>query len=116
MVPEGVEGLVQFAGTVEKKMNSLLGGVQSGLAHTGALNIPMFQVGITSVCCEVVLLISCNDVLGFLYCLLCCARTKLKSGCKVSQELRRVNRTISQMSETKHECKSTVVKIRGKQY
>lgn len=43
MVPEGVEGLVQFKGTVEKCMNQLLGGVQAGLAHSGALCVPDFQ-------------------------------------------------------------------------
>lgn len=43
MVPEGVEGLVQFKGTVEKVMNQLLGGVQAGLAHSGALTIKEFQ-------------------------------------------------------------------------
>eukprot|EP00462_Mataza_sp_D1_P025173 CAMPEP_0175144476 /NCGR_PEP_ID=MMETSP0087-20121206/14162_1 /TAXON_ID=136419 /ORGANISM="Unknown Unknown, Strain D1" /LENGTH=580 /DNA_ID=CAMNT_0016428967 /DNA_START=18 /DNA_END=1760 /DNA_ORIENTATION=- len=43
MVPEGVEGLVQFKGTVERIMLQLLGGVQAGLAHTGAKDIPTFQ-------------------------------------------------------------------------
>jgi len=43
MVPEGVEGLVQFQGNVEKIMLQLLGGVQAGLAHTGAIDIPDFQ-------------------------------------------------------------------------
>lgn len=43
MVPEGVEGLVQFKGTVEKAMLQLMGGVQSGLAHTGAVDIATFQ-------------------------------------------------------------------------
>lgn len=43
MVPEGVEGLVQFTGNVERMMTRLLGGVQSGLAHSGAKTIPEFQ-------------------------------------------------------------------------
>lgn len=43
MVPEGVEGLVQFTGNVEKKMMTMLGGVQSGLCHSGAKSIPEFQ-------------------------------------------------------------------------
>eukprot|EP01124_Arcella_intermedia_P002076 TRINITY_DN1113_c0_g1_i1.p1 TRINITY_DN1113_c0_g1~~TRINITY_DN1113_c0_g1_i1.p1 ORF type:complete len:533 (-),score=116.74 TRINITY_DN1113_c0_g1_i1:36-1634(-) len=43
MVPEGVEGLVEFKGTVEKIMTELSGGIQSGLAHSGANSILMFQ-------------------------------------------------------------------------
>jgi len=43
MVPEGVEGLVQFKGTVEKVMLQLLGGVQAGMAHSGAICVPDFQ-------------------------------------------------------------------------
>jgi IMP dehydrogenase len=43
VVPEGVEGLVQFKGSVEKIMNELLGGIQAGLAHTGAVDIHAFQ-------------------------------------------------------------------------
>lgn len=43
MVPEGVEGLVQFKGTVEKVMLQLLGGVQAGLAHSGSICVPDFQ-------------------------------------------------------------------------
>jgi len=43
MVPEGVEGLVELKGTVELLMNTLLGGVQAGLGHTGADNIRAFQ-------------------------------------------------------------------------
>lgn len=43
MVPEGVEGLVEFRGTVDKVMTQLLGGVQAGLAHSGALNLKEFQ-------------------------------------------------------------------------
>jgi IMP dehydrogenase len=43
VVPEGVEGLVQFKGSVEKIMNELLGGIQAGLAHTGAVDIQTFQ-------------------------------------------------------------------------
>jgi len=43
MVPEGVEGLVEYRGTVEKVMAELLGGIQSGLAHTGAATLKEFQ-------------------------------------------------------------------------
>lgn len=43
MVPEGVEGLVQFSGTCEKMLTQLQGGVQAGLAHSGAKTIPEFQ-------------------------------------------------------------------------
>jgi len=43
MVPEGVEGLVQFSGTCEKVLTQLQGGVQAGLAHSGAKSIPDFQ-------------------------------------------------------------------------
>jgi len=43
MVPEGVEGLVQFSGTCEKVLNQLQGGVQSGLGHTGTRTIAEFQ-------------------------------------------------------------------------
>jgi IMP dehydrogenase len=43
MVPEGVEGLVQFSGTCEKMLTQLQGGVQAGLAHSGAKSIPAFQ-------------------------------------------------------------------------
>jgi IMP dehydrogenase len=55
MVPEGVEGLVEYkgekkmrmgvilVGTVEKVLFEFLGGVQSGLAHTGSGNVADFQ-------------------------------------------------------------------------
>jgi len=43
MVPEGVEGLVEYKGTVESVVFELMGGIQSGLAHTGAANIKDFQ-------------------------------------------------------------------------
>jgi len=43
VVPEGIEGLVEFKGSVEKIMFELLGGIQSGLAHSGANNIRIFQ-------------------------------------------------------------------------
>jgi len=43
MVPEGVEGLVEFKGTAEKIMVELCGGIQSGLAHSGANSILAFQ-------------------------------------------------------------------------
>jgi len=43
MVPEGVEGLVQYKGPVDRIINELYGGVQSGLAHSGANSITAFQ-------------------------------------------------------------------------
>jgi len=43
MVPEGVEGLVEFRGNVEKVMTEFLGGIQSGLAHSGCATVPAFQ-------------------------------------------------------------------------
>jgi len=43
MVPEGVEGLVEYKGSVEKVMSELLGGIQSGLAHSGSSSIKDFQ-------------------------------------------------------------------------
>jgi len=43
IVPEGVEGLVELKGSVESVMAKLLGGVQSGLAHSGSRNIREFQ-------------------------------------------------------------------------
>lgn len=43
MVPEGVEGIVQVTGDVEHMLRQLHGGIQAGLAHTGALTIPEFH-------------------------------------------------------------------------
>ncbi|KAL6077120.1 Inosine-5'-monophosphate dehydrogenase [Balamuthia mandrillaris] len=43
MVAEGVEGLVEYKGSLERVMLNFLGGIQSGLAHTGANNVPAFQ-------------------------------------------------------------------------
>jgi len=43
MVPEGVEGLVELKGPVEKVMLEFLGGIAAGLSHSGANNIPDFQ-------------------------------------------------------------------------
>jgi IMP dehydrogenase len=43
MVPEGVEGLVEYRGPVDHVMMQLLGGVQAGLAHSGAKNVRDFQ-------------------------------------------------------------------------
>jgi len=43
MVPEGVEGLVEYRGSLEKLINTLVGGIQAGLAHTGAGDISSFQ-------------------------------------------------------------------------
>eukprot|EP01121_Diplochlamys_sp_Union-15-3_P000455 TRINITY_DN10413_c0_g2_i1.p1 TRINITY_DN10413_c0_g2~~TRINITY_DN10413_c0_g2_i1.p1 ORF type:complete len:136 (-),score=27.95 TRINITY_DN10413_c0_g2_i1:17-424(-) len=43
VVPEGVSGLVEFKGTVERVMTELLGGIQAGLAHTGTSNVASFQ-------------------------------------------------------------------------
>lgn len=61
MVPEGVEGLVEYRGSVEKVMAEFLGflprievwteafagGIQGGLAHSGAASIPEFQKRVT---------------------------------------------------------------------
>jgi IMP dehydrogenase len=47
VVPEGVEGVVEYKGTVEKVMNELIGGVQAGLAHSGAKDLPTFQTKAT---------------------------------------------------------------------
>eukprot|EP01114_Cavostelium_apophysatum_P019464 TRINITY_DN6285_c1_g1_i2.p1 TRINITY_DN6285_c1_g1~~TRINITY_DN6285_c1_g1_i2.p1 ORF type:complete len:702 (+),score=156.40 TRINITY_DN6285_c1_g1_i2:23-2128(+) len=44
LVPEGVEGLTEYRGSVEKVMTELLGGIQSGLAHSGADNVPDFRI------------------------------------------------------------------------
>jgi len=43
LVPEGVEGLVEYKGSVEKVMSELLGGIQAGLSHSGSNRVPMFQ-------------------------------------------------------------------------
>jgi len=43
MVPEGVEGLVEYRGTVESVVFEMLGGIKAGLAHSGAGNISDFQ-------------------------------------------------------------------------
>jgi len=43
IVPEGVEGMVECKGNVDKIMNELIGGIQAGLAHSGANTISTFQ-------------------------------------------------------------------------
>lgn len=43
LVPEGVEGLVKYGGSVETMVFELLGGIQSGLGHSGANSIPSFH-------------------------------------------------------------------------
>lgn len=43
MVPEGVEGLVEYKGTVHRLLATIQGGIQSGLAHTGAKTIAEFR-------------------------------------------------------------------------
>jgi IMP dehydrogenase len=43
MVPEGVEGLVEYKGPVQRLLTTIHGGVQSGLAHTGANTIDSFR-------------------------------------------------------------------------
>lgn len=40
---QGVQGLTLFTGSIEKVVLALCGGVQSGLAHTGAKTVPDFQ-------------------------------------------------------------------------
>ena len=39
-VPEGVEGLIPYRGTVEEVVRQLVGGVRSGMSYSGARNIP----------------------------------------------------------------------------
>ncbi len=43
VVPEGIEGLTKYRGTVEDVMTNFLGGVRLGLAHSGAANIDQFR-------------------------------------------------------------------------
>ena len=43
VVPEGIEGLTKYRGTVEDVMNEFLGGVRSGLAHSGARTVNEFR-------------------------------------------------------------------------
>jgi IMP dehydrogenase len=43
MVPEGVEGLVEYKGPVHRLLSILHGGIQSGLAHSGANTIDTFR-------------------------------------------------------------------------
>ena len=43
MAPEGVEGVVELKGSVEKVLRELIEGVKAGLAHSGARNISDFQ-------------------------------------------------------------------------
>ena len=42
-VPEGISGLVEHKGTIEKVINELLGGIRVGLAHSGCDNIKDFH-------------------------------------------------------------------------
>lgn len=42
-VPEGVEGLVPFAGPVEKLVQIYVGGLKSSMAHVGAKNLEQYQ-------------------------------------------------------------------------
>lgn len=44
MVPEGVEGLVEYRGSVHQLLSTIQGGIQSGLAHSGANTIDSFRV------------------------------------------------------------------------
>jgi len=39
LVPEGIEGIVPFRGTIEEVSHQLLGGVRSGMGYVGAKNI-----------------------------------------------------------------------------
>jgi len=43
IVPEGVQGLVEYKGRVSKVIMELVGGVQSGLAHSGVPNVHRFR-------------------------------------------------------------------------
>jgi IMP dehydrogenase len=43
VVPEGVEAMTKYRGSVEKVTNELTGGIRSGLAHSGAKSIDEFR-------------------------------------------------------------------------
>lgn len=43
MVPEGVEGMVEYRGSVHHLLSVIQGGIQSGLAHSGANTIDSFR-------------------------------------------------------------------------
>jgi len=43
LVPEGVEGLAPYKGTVDDLVHQLVGGIRSGLAYLGAANIDQLQ-------------------------------------------------------------------------
>ena len=47
MVPEGVEGLVEYKGPVQRLLTTLQGGISSGLAHSGANTIDLFRTKAT---------------------------------------------------------------------
>ncbi|KKK71201.1 hypothetical protein LCGC14_2916280, partial [marine sediment metagenome] len=40
ITPEGIEGLVEYKGTVTSIMDEICGGIQSGMAHSNAMTIP----------------------------------------------------------------------------
>jgi IMP dehydrogenase len=42
-VSEGVEGLVEYRGTVAEVINQLVGGLRSGMSYVGARNIKELQ-------------------------------------------------------------------------
>lgn len=43
LVPEGVEGLVNYKGTIESVITEFAGGIKAGFAHSGAKNIIEFR-------------------------------------------------------------------------
>ena len=43
MAPEGVEALKEVAGSVDRVLTQLIGGLQSGLGYVGAVNIPQLR-------------------------------------------------------------------------
>jgi len=43
VVPEGIEGLTKYRGSIETVILELVGGIRAGLAHSGAANITEFR-------------------------------------------------------------------------
>ena len=43
LIAEGIEGLVQFKGTVAEVVNQLIGGLRAGMYYAGVKNIPGLQ-------------------------------------------------------------------------
>ena len=43
LVPQGIEGLVPYAGSVEKVLHQFIGGLQAGMGYCGTRTIPLLQ-------------------------------------------------------------------------